>query len=88
MGNAEAPHAVCFRSIEGLSVPGGEKDMRKTIRYITLAAFIGTTLLALAPNVHAQTANETNSGLPGGHSGSDTNKPANGEHGNNGGNGE
>jgi hypothetical protein len=61
--------------------------MRKTIRYTTLAAFIGATLLTLAPSVHAQTANGTNSGLPGGHSHGDTNKPANGDHGNNGGNG-
>jgi hypothetical protein len=61
--------------------------MQKTIRNTTLVAFIGATLLALAPSVQAQTANGTNSGLPGGHSHSDTNKPANGDHGNNGGNG-
>jgi hypothetical protein len=54
---------------------------------MTLAAFIGATLLTPAPSVQAQTANGMNSGLPGGHSGSDTNKPANGDHGNNNGNG-
>lgn len=61
--------------------------MRKTLRYATLAAFVGATLLTLAPTLQAQTANGTNSGLPGGHSGSDTNKPANGDHGNNNSNG-
>jgi hypothetical protein len=38
--------------------------------------------------VQAQNTNEgVNSGLPGGASGSDTNKPGNGDHGNNGSNG-
>jgi hypothetical protein len=41
----------------------------------------------LASGAHAQTTNGTNSALPGGHSGDDKNKPGNGDHGSNGGNG-
>lgn len=51
------------------------------------ALVVGTLSLVAVSALQAQTATGTNSGLPGGHSSSDTNKPANGDHGNNGGNG-
>jgi hypothetical protein len=62
--------------------------MKQAIRCAALAAVIVAPLsMMLASGLHAQTANGTNGALPGGHSSSDTNKPANGDHGNNNGNG-
>jgi hypothetical protein len=62
--------------------------MKQMLLVATLvSATLAPLMLSLASGAHAQTTNGTNSALPGGHSGDDKNKPGNGDHGSNGGNG-
>lgn len=51
-----------------------------------LTALLATFTMAPLSSLQAQNT-ERNTGLPGGHPSSDTQKPGNGDHGNNGGNG-
>jgi hypothetical protein len=56
-------------------------------RIIIVAALAAATLAPLSISYAQDSSGGMNKGLPGGHSSSDTNKPANGDHGNNGSNG-
>jgi hypothetical protein len=56
------------------------------MRQMILAAMMAAFALAPLSPLHAQ-YDGVNSGLPGGHPDSDYDKPANGDHGNNGSNG-